>query len=593
MNRIIFVLLIALCPIASYSQEAMLLELKNYFDNCERLSLVDPESSLESINKYESIVNNLDKPRTKWMHLLCKSKHYIHNRDFDNALSNINDMIDLSDSINQISHRVESRSLLSDLYMAFGQADLSLKAILEADSLLKITKSPIDTMMLAGIANKLGGLFLNLKKYDLAEEQLKKYLHAKLIDKPEKIVKSMLLWNLTSVYFMTEKVDSFVKYRNTYTSFLESEFNLKPDAFHFQTMFENDFGMFDEERVIRMLPELKRKSNEHWIASMYNQLSKHYLLNKEYGKSNTASDSSLNYSPSKSMRTELLRNRMSAFENLGNYKKALTSLQEFNRLDKEINDPTSQANINQLQVKYEIEKKEREILSQGIELERANSVRNMLLVGLFSISLLLFGLWQRYKRKLTEGENEKYKQNETINSLELKSLRSQMNPHFLFNTLNSINWYIIKNKTKDASKYLTKFSKLMRQILDNSREELIPLNKELSSLNLYVDLESIRFEGEFDFDIELDPMIQPEQLLVPPLIFQPFVENAIWHGLVHKKEHGNIQLEIKNKNDHIICNLTDNGIGRKAPKNMQIDRGEKHRSSEMEITEERIKKSII
>jgi LytS/YehU family sensor histidine kinase len=133
--------------------------------------------------------------------------------------------------------------------------------------------------------------------------------------------------------------------------------------------------------------------------------------------------------------------------------------------------------------------------------------------------------------------------NAKLNELEMQALRSQMNPHFIFNCLSSINRFILKNKTEEASDYLTKFSRLVRMVLNNSRQELIALEDELETLRLYLDMEQLRFKNAFDYYINCVNEITADNIFIPPLILQPFAENAIWHGLMHK--HGQGHLEIK------------------------------------------------
>src|SRR6188508_2969786 len=122
--------------------------------------------------------------------------------------------------------------------------------------------------------------------------------------------------------------------------------------------------------------------------------------------------------------------------------------------------------------------------------------------------------------------------------MEMQALRAQMNPHFMFNSLNSINNFILKNDPDNASDYLTKFSRLMRLILDNSRSEWVLLENELKALQLYIELEAVRFDNAFKYSMEVTKDVDPETMMVPPLIIQPYVENAIWHGLLHRKEPG-------------------------------------------------------
>ena len=138
-------------------------------------------------------------------------------------------------------------------------------------------------------------------------------------------------------------------------------------------------------------------------------------------------------------------------------------------------------------------------------------------------------------------------------------------PHFLFNSLNSINSFIIQQKSREASSYLTTFSKLMRNILENSRHETITLEKELETLKMYLELEAVRLEYKFDYEIVYDKNLEVESIKIPPLIIQPFAENAIWHGLHNKKEKGLLKIVVQNEKNSILnIKIIDDGIGRKA-----------------------------
>ena len=152
-----------------------------------------------------------------------------------------------------------------------------------------------------------------------------------------------------------------------------------------------------------------------------------------------------------------------------------------------------------------------------------------------------------------------------IKEAEMQTLRSQMNPHFMFNSLNSINSYIIQSKSNEASKYLTTFSKLMRSILDNSKHRTIPLDKEIKTLDWYLQLEAVRLEHKFTYAIHCSDEIDRETTQIPPLIIQPFVENAIWHGIQNKSSKGHITIQIdSDENENLKISVTDDGIGRTA-----------------------------
>ena len=170
----------------------------------------------------------------------------------------------------------------------------------------------------------------------------------------------------------------------------------------------------------------------------------------------------------------------------------------------------------------------------------------------------------------------------------LISLRKLMNPHFIFNSLNSIQSFILQNDKLKASLYLSKFSGLIRKVLEQSQMEYITLSEELETLSTYIELESQRFVDKFTSTIDVEPEIKTERYLVPPLIFQPFVENAIWHGLMQKESEGKVSISIKLSNDTLLCSVEDNGIGRKA--SIEINKSRKDRESfGIKATDQRLK----
>ncbi len=170
----------------------------------------------------------------------------------------------------------------------------------------------------------------------------------------------------------------------------------------------------------------------------------------------------------------------------------------------------------------------------------------------------------------------------------LISFRKLMNPHFIFNSLNSIQSFILQNDKLKASLYLSKFSGLVRKVLEQSQQEYISLNDELATLSIYIELESERFVGRFSSLINIEPNIVTERYLVPPLIFQPFVENAIWHGLMAKEGEGQLSIDIKLSNEYLLCTVEDNGVGREAStiNNKKRKRGE---SFGIKATDQRLK----
>lgn len=172
---------------------------------------------------------------------------------------------------------------------------------------------------------------------------------------------------------------------------------------------------------------------------------------------------------------------------------------------------------------------------------------------------------------------------------EMQALRAQMNPHFIFNCLNSINRYIVKSDHKTASLYLTRFAKLIRLILDNSNNKSVTLANELEALKLYIEMESIRFEKKFTYMLQVDESIQQDNIYVPPLIIQPYVENAIWHGLLHKETEGELRIHISHKRPGLLeCVIEDNGVGREKAKELKSKSASQKKSLGMRLTEDRL-----
>jgi hypothetical protein len=207
-----------------------------------------------------------------------------------------------------------------------------------------------------------------------------------------------------------------------------------------------------------------------------------------------------------------------------------------------------------------------------------------------AIIITVVYLLYRYRvNTIKKQEALKSEYNRLVNETEIKALRSQMNPHFIFNSLNAINRYILKNEKKEASEYLSKFSKLIRLILDNSRQTKIPLSQDLNALCLYLELEKLRFQDNFSYSIHIDDAISTESVFIPPLLIQPIVENAIWHGLLPKVAASHIQITMKLNGIFLDCTVEDNGIGRKKSAEMKTGQVLEKSSVGIHATEQRLR----
>jgi len=249
--------------------------------------------------------------------------------------------------------------------------------------------------------------------------------------------------------------------------------------------------------------------------------------------------------------------------------------------------------IAKLEAKYEYEKKEATLTAvhdkkqalQEAEITRHKFIKNTSIYAGSSLAIgLIIGFILYKKKQEAIAITKETAFNLKVSNTELKALRAQMNPHFIFNSLNSINAYITKNDMENASNYLTKFSKLMRETLEKSTQKEITLNEDISILRTYLDIENKRANNSFTYTINVDEDIDPENTLIPPMILQPFVENSIIHGLRNNVQNGEIAIHYTQKEGMLICSVEDNGIGRKA----SAKTGKNKHSLGMSITKSRI-----
>ncbi len=346
----------------------------------------------------------------------------------------------------------------------------------------------------------------------------------------------------------------------------------------------------------------------------FNSLGKTYYVKKEYAKSKSSLEQAIAIAEKIKMNEEMRDTYLSlaqVSDKLSNHIEAYRYQQLHTAYADSVRSKERTSQLAEMEVRFESERKEKEnqLLKKDNDLNKLYiSVITISFVSVVIIGFLFFNR-QRLKIKSTkalvesekklleaESKNAQLKQaeklqrefNKQLADVEMKALKAQMNPHFIFNSLNSINWYIIKSESEKASLYLTKFSKLIRLILDNSNHKIISLDQEMSALRLYLDLEVLRFNEKFTYSISIQPSLNPLTIGVPPMIIQPFVENAIWHGLLHKESVGKLEIQIEPMPGGIQCVITDNGIGRKKASELKSKAADKEKSYGMNITRDRL-----
>ena len=391
--------------------------------------------------------------------------------------------------------------------------------------------------------------------------------------------------------------------------------------------FEKAIGSFKEAE--KMLTSTGNKSG---LAELYNNLGTYYIKTGDYTKAKESylkalsifqetgekfgASASLGYlgnlyarnnkkgeAISYLLKSSALAGEIGVFEHVKNAEKSLSDIYEksgdavqalnhykkYSSAKEKINDAENIKSMVREEMNYEFERKE---ALQKAETEKRQMMFNeevkrhklqmmfsaLFILLLFGVAFLVYNRLQLKKTLTLQRDLAEYEQ---------KALHLQMNPHFVFNCLGSISSFIVQNGKESAIKYLSKFSKLMRLTLEYSKESLIPIDKEIEGLQNYLELEQLRFNNIFDFTITKDPSIEDDMAL-PPLLLQPFVENAIIHGLVPKKKKGAININFALEKDSLICTITDNGIGFNKSKLLKENSVTVHKSMALEITRKRL-----
>jgi tetratricopeptide (TPR) repeat protein len=269
----------------------------------------------------------------------------------------------------------------------------------------------------------------------------------------------------------------------------------------------------------------------------------------------------------------------------GDYDQAIGYLHRYYRSRDTLNSAQQVRQFELLLAEADAERNDQKFrtLAQQNELSRLRLSQSIFIsagIGAFVVIISLFLLLFFQRKRLTAEQKSIL--------MEQRLLRAQMNPHFLFNSLASIQNYIINEDTDRASIYLSRFSQLVRNILDNSVEEYVPLEKEIETVTNYLELQKVRYAGKFDYNIDIDPDIETDIVQVPPMLAQPFIENSIEHGIRHRETPGRIDIRFRLEDSLIRFEVEDDGVGREKAKEIEARFGTKHRSMATSITRDRL-----
>ncbi len=516
----------------------------------------------------------------------------------------------LNESVEMLKFKQDSLKyalVLSDLgevYRLEGDFDNAIKCFLEARTILQKLKNKQSEAL---VLNKTGSLYYSLNQNDKAIEYYNYALEIVITENYKPAISALYI-NIGNVYSnMSEneindvKRMALCKRAETYyrkALIIKKEINdikglgtcLLNIGLNYSRMQKYELA---EEYLSEAVEISKKTNNLTNLYISYHNLANNYINNNELLKAlQYAEKVSQSYNTDQFELGVVLKSENHSilakiYKQQNNNKKAIFHYEKYMILKDSIYNIDLVKSVNEMEVKYQTELKDREnqILIQENDIQKfqiqKSNIRVIVLffsflTAFFTILIILLFIRQR---------RLKTKQKTVL--LEQKLLRSQMNPHFIFNSLTAIQSYILQSKPAEGSKYLSKFAKLMRIVLEHSRIEYVPVKKEIESLKYYLDLQKLRYENQFEYEIIQDERIQFDNCLIPPMLAQPFIENAIEHGIAPSKNEGLIKISFMKKSNRMIeFKVEDNGVG---ISNTSLNRNiESHYSLATKITKERL-----
>ena len=448
----------------------------------------------------------------------------------------------------------------------------NLNALEAYQKALVLSRKILNKQLESSVLSNLGNIHADLKEYDRALENYRAYLETSqaMGNRSEEI---KALSNIAIIYNDTENFDEGISYLNNALTLAKQEENdlfiaaiTNNLALAFKNLGEYQKALFHYQEALTIARKI---GNKYIEASALNSIGKINVLLKNYTVAETNASKALSLSKAigavewEADSWEVLSK---VYEQNGKMTEALNAYKEHIQLRDSVLNEEKKSELTRKEMQFQMERQQ---AVANEEIKRQQLVKNIYLIGVILLVLLAIFGYYIYKRRRDGLEKKKIAEfNAKVLETELRALRSQMNPHFIFNSLNSISDFISKNDIQQADDYLVKFSKLTRAILENSEKKSITLNEDLELMELYMQLEAIRLENKLHHQITIDQDIEPNNTLVPPLILQPFIENSIWHGIAPKNGDGHIDIKIEKEGDMLKYVVDDNGVGQ-PKKNMR------------------------
>lgn len=522
-------------------------------------------------------------------------RSYRNNSFFDKSIENHLKALELAREMNDVNAEIVTLNQIGVVYRRQDKVRSALNyhqmALELAD---KIERPDIDTKISISISNNsIGNIYLALKQYQLALEKFKKsiLIQSRTGDKRGLAINHQ---NIGLAFQNLGEIDAALEHYNK-----SLEYNIQNNSSIGKVICHTSIsnvlllqGKYKEayEYINEVVPLSEKIGNQYYTSEVYITLGNVQLKLDSLDKAEKYLDEGLAIAKKHKIPSEINQSNLylsELYEKKKDYEKAYNFYKKAIEGERKTFNDKNISYVNNLINKYDNEVSRNKIKSLAKENEIAKlrllRNRNVLIIALVSIAMLGLLLYSMYRHRLLNNDKK-------ILMLEQEALRIQMNPHFVFNALNSIKLYVINNEQKNAVHYLNKFSKLIRSILESSSVKEVTLSEELKTMSLYMSIENIRLSNEVTYIEKVDPNVNIERIKVPPLILQPFLENSIWHGLSSKKGEKEVILSVNKISDEFIqIDIIDNGIGRDAAMKIRKNKSLNRRSIGIDLTKERLR----
>ncbi len=514
----------------------------------------------------------------------------IINSNYKEAILHFNNAIDFFNKIKSPNSDEKTKSLKNGLARAYASIGVVYSEVnnysIALDyyfKALKVYQEINNKNSISKAYNNIGVVYKSQKNYDKAIEYLQKALQIQ--NELKESTLPVTLTNIGAIYFEQGKLELAW----TYYSKAKSEFEKTEKSrnygllLNYMAEFYSKKGNASEalQYYNEALKSYVALDNLFGAALVNYNLGDYYLKQKKYNEALPYATKSLELANQIGALDQKLHAEKLLSDLYGLVNNPTASLEHYKSYivaKDSLNNEEQNKKILHAELLFDYQKKEALLVEKA---KRQNLFTWFAIVGGLLLLGLIFVTYNRLqiKRRLTlQKEVAEYEQ---------KALHLQMNPHFVFNCLGSISSFIVQNGTDSAIKYLSKFSKLMRLTLEYSKGKLIPIDAEIESLQNYLELEQLRFNNKFEFSIHSSSSIEDDMAL-PPLLVQPFVENAILHGIVPKESNGRIEINFNVISNQLICTITDDGIGINQSKVNKENSVKAHQSMALEITKKRL-----